>query len=479
MIQWSARFLHHLVGRYQHAPLPSQGASAPSMPPQPARMPPEILTLIGYYLDQSSLLRLALVCQRLRDIVIPRLLFRHVLLVNHGAIISFCHMLLALDPTAGTFVRSLDCVHRAPKLSPANAWLIVQTLRRMTNILRVNIPIPFYEYYPDLLIVLSSFPKLRHLSLGINEAQNLSMIPRLPELRALHVTLDSFAKISASSPLRDMSHHSPLGSVLLHSRNTLEDIKLDLAAFMPAAGSTLTFTWPSVRLLDFGSLALGRWEHLDLSVTFPAVRHFVAPLKNRATWHTRNPTFLAGLTSLEGDWKVLRAAVAAGALLQRVVGRWQWTPEVDLGVFPSTLGCLALRVAAEDFEALIHHVNQTPFASLKVFALTIVLDRNAECDYTSMAEKVGAVWWCADLEFISVNFKAQRTVDKSARVQCWHGLAERLPWVRFISVRIAAETSVWETSVPGKSKEPLPSDAVAIADFYCLRRWTEPFITLH
>ncbi|KDQ06198.1 hypothetical protein BOTBODRAFT_193169 [Botryobasidium botryosum FD-172 SS1] len=455
--------------------------------------PCETLCLIGEFLDHTSLLHLALACRALKAIIIPRLLFRHVRLVKLQKIISFCSMLLALSPAAGATVKSLECVHRASAPSSAEILLIAQALQRMPNLLRIDIPIPFYAQTPTLLSTLSFHSRLYHLALGISDASNLDSLPQLRGLRTLHITIDSFAKVNASSALMRMNHSSPLGSVLLHSRETLESIKLDVAAFMPVGIYTsLDVVWPLVRLLDLGSLALGNWEFINLSATFPAVRHFVAPLKNKATWYRRNQSFISRLTSLEGDWKVLRAAMNAGAPLVRVVGRWRWTPEVKLEFLPPDLECLVLSVDYQNVEAFVSHAKQTPFANLKVFAINVLLDRNTHCEYAATAISVfmmhryiipsdqntqlqanfGGMPWCAHLDYVLVNFKLQQTVDKTARVQCWNELVERLPLVQHIGVRIAAMLSVWETPAPGASNELSPVRAVEVANYHHMLRWT-------
>ncbi|KDQ09958.1 hypothetical protein BOTBODRAFT_68850 [Botryobasidium botryosum FD-172 SS1] len=418
----------------------------------------DTLSSLCCFLDQSSLLALSLACRSMKEDVIPGLLFRNVRLPLSGSrMASFCRAILAHRSKAGSAVRSIVCIFHA-MLPKANISL-ASVLKKMPNICTIEFsqaryPSKFIQMW-DIVKEIPSRSNLRHLVLQNVEPELLDMLDGINRLRVFRVSLlHSPANGPHNLYSMPVNRDSVLGRILLSSRDTLEELSLDVGLDIPSEPNP-EFVWPRVHSLELrGPYAKGPWTTFDLSITFPSVRHFAAPRYSRL-WlsYSPNRAFISRLTSIEAEWRDLPVVIDTGALLRRATIRsYRWTPDIDVHSLPSNIEYLGIEVVARDLVPLVGRISELNLPRIKVFHLDIseqLLFQEPERPFIVAISKIAGLSWCSQLDYLSIKYDEWSPLGmRTNAMACGTArymkvLAEALPSVNDICLRMGLDVAHW------------------------------------
>ncbi|KDQ19675.1 hypothetical protein BOTBODRAFT_51999 [Botryobasidium botryosum FD-172 SS1] len=234
----------------------------------------------------SSLFSLALTCRTLRNTIIPKFLYaRPTLPDNERRIASFCNTILAQDAAAGDAVRHLAIPFGYASLP----W--GQALAKMPSLCSVDFDLEdVVEVNPSLPKSISAMTHLTSLSLGFLPGDDV--LEFLRDLRPLQCL------VANGSPSYHITSESPLGDLLLRSRDTLVELQLNSFTwnFDPRSASDCgdrSFIWPRIHTLLIG-MAYANYS-FSLPLAFPSTRHLVLPPSQEAA--PDHPVLLSSISS--------------------------------------------------------------------------------------------------------------------------------------------------------------------------------------
>lgn len=287
-----------------------------------SRLDDDTFSLVLSMLKQSALLALALTSRSMRNRIIPRFLFAHVVLPCNSPekLRAFFDCVMAKGSMAGSAVRHLEIdtynINTTGfDYSFADALCKLGCLRSLVvkGLLEHLLP------QSSGTLVLFSMTDLQSIDIRQCTKNSLGLIRDLRRLRRIRITSPLWTTNSYERPT--IAEGSALADILLNSRETLEELSLTIIPWKDDFSRSLrsrNLSFDNLHTLSLNLLSLNDIG-VDLTYLFPSAR-FVSliGMEGGESYRVADPCshlFLSRLESLKGALPYLQAAVVAGARL--------------------------------------------------------------------------------------------------------------------------------------------------------------------
>lgn len=293
----------------------------------------DILAHIFSQLQPHELLALGLSCRTFKKIVIPTYLYRAISLshpkVQLKSVQLCCDAITMTNLTVGRSVKSLKANVDGESVIPLSL-----AMKYLPNLL--DVAFKFHYTASDRIhYVLKSYRHpLRNFTLDLCGFDPKIALDLLPKNLGSVARLQSITVLSNAVPYK-LTTHTPLGQILLASRETLRELRLDRVKWLIGTASSPPYdknmpvyvgelVWPHVHTLhlncvkngkDDGDGEPGKDAIPDLGAIFPSVLHFEG---SKLYTTTENEPFYSRLSSYSGPPQDFAFVVSqTGASLRR------------------------------------------------------------------------------------------------------------------------------------------------------------------